>query len=108
MQFGEHVERARAAHAWTAAAEYELLRLHEKLDLADAAASELDVMPGDGHLFVPTHRVNLALHRVNVGDRGVIEIFAPDERRQFLEKPCADRPVAGDRAGLDHRGPLPV
>ena len=46
VQLGEHVERARAAHRRPPAAEDELLRLDEELDLADAAAPELDVVAG--------------------------------------------------------------
>ena len=69
VQFGEHVERARAAHARPAAAENELLRLDEEFDFANAAAAELDVMARHGHLLVAAEGVDLALHRVNVGDR---------------------------------------
>ena len=59
----------RPAQGRPAAAEDELLRLHEELDLADAAASELDVVTRDRDLVVPAHRMDLPLHRVHVGDR---------------------------------------
>jgi hypothetical protein len=88
--------------------ENQLLRLHEEFDLANAAAPELDVVAGHGHKLVPPHRMDLALHRVNVGDRGVVEIFAPDKRRQIFEKTLADRLVARHRSRLDHRRALPV
>ena len=65
-------------------------------------------MAGDRNLFVAAHRVNLALHRVNVGDRGVVEILAPDERREIGEKPPPEVEIARRRARLDHRGALPV
>ena len=51
-------------------------------------------MPGDGHLLVPAHRMDLALHRMNVGDRSVVEIFAPDERRHSRQEPLADRLIS--------------
>ena len=70
----------------------ELLRLHEELDLADAAAAELDVVALDRDLAVSPVGVDFLLHRVNIGDRGVIEILAPDERRELAQKP-----LAGDR-----------
>ncbi len=104
----EHVEGALPAQGGAPAAEDELLRLHEELDLADAAASELDVVTGDGDLVVPAHRVDLPLHGVNVGDRGEVEILAPDERREILEEALAEGEVAGDGPRLDQRGPLPV
>ena len=80
-EFGEHFERARAAQVRPLAAEDQLLRLDEKLDFANAAATELDVMARHDDLGMAAHGMDLALHRVNVGDRGVVEIFAPDERR---------------------------
>ena len=104
----EHVEGALPAQGGAPAAEDELLRLHEELDLADAAASELDVVTGDGDLVVPAHRVDLPLHGVHVGDRGEVEILAPDERREILEEALAEGEVAGDGPRLDQRGPLPV
>ena len=91
-----------------AAAEDQLLRLDEKLDLADAAASELDVMAGDRDLGMALHGVDLPLHRVDVGNRGVIEIFAPDEGRHFGQETLAQRQIAGDRARLDEGRALPV
>ena len=97
MQRGEHVERARAAQRRTPAAEDELLRLDEELDLADAAAAELHVVPGDRDLAVAAHRMDLALHRVDVGDRRIVEILAPDERRESARKraPSAVSPATG-------------
>ena len=104
----EHVERARPAHLRAASAENELLRLDEKLDLADAAAPELDVVAGDDNLLVAAHGVDLALHRVDVGDRRIVEIFAPDERREIGEEALAKLEVARRGARLDQRGALPV
>src|ERR1700694_3248041 len=86
----------------------ELLGLDEELDLADAAAAELDVVALDRDLVVAPIGVNLALHRMNIGDRRIVEIFAPDEGRDLTEKGFAGRDVAGARPGLDERGALPV
>ena len=86
----------------------QLLGLHEELDLADAAAAELDVVALDGDLAMALVGVDLPLHRVDVGDRGEVEILAPDERRRRLEERFAGGDVAGAGARLDHRGALPV
>ena len=64
-----------------AAAGDELLGLHEELDLADAAAAELDVVALDRDLAMAAIGVDLPLHAVDVGDGGEVEIFAPDEGR---------------------------
>ena len=43
------------------------------------------------------HGMNLALHRMDVGDRGIIEIAAPDERRELSRKasPSLRSPAMG-------------
>ena len=48
-------------------------------------------------LLVAAHRMYLALHRMHVGDRRVIEIFAPDEGSEFARKrrPSARSPATG-------------
>ena len=80
-----------------AAAEDQLLGLDEEFDLADAAAPEFDSWPATAISAWPRIGVDLALHRVNVGDGRVIEIFAPDEGVHLIEKFRAEREVAGDR-----------
>ena len=52
--------------------------------------------------------VDLALDRVDVADRGVVEMAAPQERLQRAQEAGAGRLVAGDDAGLDQRRALPV
>ena len=84
------------------------MRLREKLDLADTAAAELDVMTLDGDFAVPAVGVDLLLHRVDIGDRGIIEIFAPDEGRELAKKRLAGRAIARARARLDQCRPLPI
>ena len=58
----------------------ELLRLDEELDVADAAAPELDVVARHRDRAVALEGVHLALHRVDVGDGGEVEIFAARQR----------------------------
>ncbi len=108
MKRNQHVERPAPAQFRTPSAEDELLRLHEELDLADPSPPELDVVAGDRDLVVPAHRMDLPLHRVHVGDRGEIEILAPDERREVLQKSLAQADVARHGTRLDKRGALPI
>ena len=97
-----------AAQFGMPAARDQLLGLHEEFDLADAAASELDVVPFDRDLVVALVGRHLALHRVHVGDRAVVEILAPHEGRDLAQERLAEREIAGAGARLDHRGALPV
>ena len=101
-------DRLAAAQLAVAAAGDELLGLGEKLDLADAAAAELDVVALDRDLAVAAIGVDLLLHGVHVGDGGVVEIFAPDERGQLANERFAGGEIAGARPRLDQRGALPV
>ena len=59
------VSRPRSA-GMTAAGD-QLLGLHEKLDLANAAAAELDIVAFDRDFAVATIRMDLPLHVVDVG-----------------------------------------
>ena len=108
LQLAQHVERARAAQLRTPATEDQLLRLHEELDFADAAAAKLHVMTRHRDLRMAAHRMDLALHGVDVGDGRIVEILAPDEGREILEKLRAERLVAGHGPRLDERRALPV
>ena len=92
--------RAPAQLAVTAAGD-QLLRLHEKFDLADAATAELDVMALYGDLAVAAIGVDLLLHRMDVGDRRVVEIFAPDERGEVADELFAGSEIAGAGPRLD-------
>ena len=81
----EHRQRLAAAQFGMPAAGDELLGLHEELDLADAAAAELDVVAFDRDVLVAAIGMDLALERLDVGDRGVVEILPPDEGRELLQ-----------------------
>ena len=89
VELTQHVERARPAHLRPPAAENELLCLDEEFDLADAAAAELHVVARHDDAVVTAHGVDLPLHRVDVGDGGVVEIFAPDEGRKLAQENVA-------------------
>ncbi len=82
----EGAERFRLAQVGLAAARDQLLRLREKLDLANAAAADLDVVAGDADGAEPLEGMDLALHGVNVGDSCEVEILAPYERRQLSDQ----------------------
>ncbi len=91
-----------------AAAPDQLLGLREELDLADAAAPDLDVVAADRDLAMTFDGMDLPLDRVDILDGGEIEMLAPDERAQVPEEFVARRHVAGDDPRLDHRRALPV
>src|SRR6185436_11096345 len=82
--------------------------LGEEFDLADAAATDFDVVAGDADGAKAPKGMDLPLHGMNVRDRGKVEVFAPDEGRQILQQVRARGEVAGDRARLDQGRPLPV
>ena len=105
---GQHGDGLAAAQIGVASAGNELLGLHEELDLADAAATELDIVALDRDFAVAAIGVNLLLHRVHVGDGSVVEIFAPDEGRQLAQQAFAGGKIARARARLDQRGALPI
>ncbi len=73
----------------------ELLRLGEELDVANAPSPELDVVALDRDGAVPLVLMHPPLHGVNVGDRGEVEIFAPDEGRELAQELLARRHVTG-------------
>ncbi len=101
-------DRRAAAQLVMAAAGNELLGLDKEFDLTNTAAAELDIVALHRDLAVAAISVNLPLHLVNVGDGGVIEIFAPDERHEIAQELLAGGEIAGARARLDQSRALPV
>src|SRR5690606_39468126 len=71
----------------------QLLRLHKELDLSDAATSKLHIVAEHGYLAVPLVRMDLALDRMHIGNRGIVEILTPDIRLQFLQERSEERRV---------------
>ena len=86
----------------------QLLRLGEELDLANAPAAGLDVVPFHRDPPAAAVRVDLALDRVDVLDGCEVEVFPPDEGLQLVQKSSSGGAVAGDRTGLDQRSAFPV
>ena len=85
-QGGERGTGLRLPQAGLAAAQDELLGLGEELDLADAAAADLEVVAEDADGAEAAIGVDLPLDRVDVADRGVVQVLAPDERHQRFEE----------------------
>ena len=96
------------AQAAVAAAGDQLLGLGEELDLADAAAPELDVVALDPRLADILRDVDLALHRLDVGDGGEVEMLAPDIGGELGQEGLPCPLVAGAGPRLDPGGALPV
>ena len=103
----QHGKEARAAQAAVAAPVRQLMHVHEELDLADAAAAELHVMAGCPDRSMAVEVVDLLAHGADFLHRGEVQPLVPDERREPFHERRAGRQVAGDRPGLDQRGPLP-
>ncbi len=75
----ERVASRGCAQFGHASAPDQLLRLGEELDLANAAAPELDVVSRDSDAAAAAMGVDLALDRMDVLDRREIEMLAPQE-----------------------------
>src|SRR5690606_14472613 len=104
----ECADRVRYTKIGLAATGDELLRLGKELDLANAAATDLDVVTGNADLAETLEGMDLALHRVDVGDGGKIEVLAPHEWRELLDEGFTRWNVARHGPRLDHGGALPV
>ena len=89
------------------AAGNQLLGLREEFDLADAAAPDLDVVTLDRDFALPAINLHLPLHVVHVGQRGKIQVLAPDERRELRQQCFACLQVARTGPRLDHGGAFP-
>ena len=96
------------AQFWHPAAPYQLLSLRVELDLANAAATNLDVVAQQRDHLMPLMGIDLPLDRMNILDGGEIQVLAPDERPQAREEEVAGFEIAGDGPGLDHGRPLPI
>ena len=107
-EHGKRIDGLTATQLWMPPAGDELLGLREKLDLPDAATAKFDIVAFDRDFTMAAISMDLLLHRMHIGNGGVVEIFAPDERRQVADESLACREVAGDSACLDQRGAFPV
>ena len=104
----QRVERPPAAQLGDASAGDQLLGLGEELHLADAAASQLDVVSCDRDPAMALVDMDLPLDRVHVGNRRIVEVLAPDEGRDLLEEALAARHIAGAGPRLDQGRAFPV
>ncbi len=86
----------------------QLLRLDEEFDLANAAATELDIVAQHRDFAMALVRMDLPLDRMDVGDCREIQVFAPDIGLQFLEKGITRLKIPGNGPRLDHGGAFPV
>src|SRR5579872_4261045 len=78
-QGGERDKRPAIAQFGMTSAGDQLLGLDKEFDLANAAAPELYVVTFDGDLAMTAIGMNLPLHFMDMRDRGVVEVFTPDE-----------------------------
>jgi hypothetical protein len=85
----------------------QLLGLREKLDLADAAAADLDIVALDRDLALPAKRLHLPLHVMDVGKCREIQMLAPDEGCDFRNQRLTGLGVAGAGPRLDHGRAFP-
>src|SRR5438034_4456704 len=65
-------------------------------------------MAFDGDSPAATVGVDLTLDRMDILDRGKIQVFAPDEGFELAQKALPSGPVAGDRTGLDQCRAFPI
>src|SRR4029453_8888843 len=104
----QRLERVALAQPRVVAAVEQLQRLHDELDLADAAAAELDVAgapgpaPGAGQL-----PIDLAFHAANRRHNALVEPLAIDDFARQVHELRADALVAGRHARLEQRLTLP-
>src|SRR6185437_966061 len=104
-QAGERGEERRRLQAAVAAAARQLQRLHDELDLADAARAELDVV---GQL-APFHlALDERLHLPEALEHAVVEVAAVDERTDGGGLDLGVALGGGHRARLDVGVALPV
>ena len=99
----ERLHRAAHAQVGIAAAVQELQGLYEELDLADAAAAELEIDARRAGGFLLGARLELA-HLV---DGLEVEVLAEHERDEPAQRFLAGVQIARDRAGLEQREAFP-
>ena len=86
---GQGLQGARRSQGRVPPAQDQLLGLDVELDLADAAAAELQVRALGGEPIVDLVDMDLPLDRVDVGDGGEVEIAPPDEGLQLRQEALA-------------------
>ncbi len=99
----QRLQRAADAQVRVAAGVQELQRLHEELDLADAAAAQLQIHAGRARGFLLRAR----LEQPHLVHGLQVEVLAEDERGKPPQGFLARREVARDRPRLEQREALP-
>ena len=102
---GNTVSNERVAQLRPAAAAHDLKRLHDELDLADAAGAELDVL---GHVLARDFLRDEALHLPQRVEHAVVEVAAIDERREDIVEDVGSELDPREQARLDVRVSLPI
>ena len=104
----KRIDRAARAQGRVPPAEDQLLGLGEELDLADAAAPQLQVRPRRLQPLARLVDVDLPFDRLDVEDGGIVEAAPPDEGGQRFQKGVSGREVADHGPRLDEGSALPV
>src|SRR5579863_398843 len=105
LQARQRFDSARCAQARIASAIDQRERLHDKLELADAAMAELDIA---AHQLGRTQLIlDLHLHRAQLANRVEIQIDAVDEAAQLRDEALTGGDRACDRTRAQQRGSLP-
>src|SRR4029434_3934714 len=104
-QAKDGLQRVRAPQPRVVAAVEELQGLHDELDLADAAATEMDV--GRVAALGANGAVDLSLHRPDRRDDARVDPRTIDGFTREVREPGADRCVARGDSSVDQSLPLP-
>ncbi len=107
-QHPERPQRLRLAQLGASPAQDELLGLNEELDLADAAAADLEIVAQHADGAEAPMGVDLTLDRMDVPDRGVVEMLAPHIGLEHAQEGLTGPAVPRHDARLDERRTLPV
>ena len=110
-EFGQGAQRVAgrlAAQRNLTSAPDQLLGLGKKLDLADTATAQFNVVAGDVDLAAALVGIDLALDGMNVLNGNEIKMLAPDKRAQNFKKLIARNAISTNDTGLDHGRAFPV
>src|SRR6185437_9013218 len=95
------------AHRWITRAVNHLLDLHKELDLADTAASALEIITRPDDRTLRKMVANAGRNLVHVLDHTEVERAPPDERLDRVEEPLSDRRISRRGARPDECCALP-
>ena len=84
------------------------MRLGKEFDLANTARPQLHIRRDGLEIGAPYFAVDHPLDGLDVANRPIVEITAPDKRLQDFQETVRTRMVSGGRTRLDPDHPLPV